>query len=145
MALPTSIRFDDSVSERLASYAARLGTTRAAVAARFVDEGLRMAEHPGIVFRDGPSGRRASVAGGPDVWEVIAELRSARSAEPRLSESRLLQLVEESTGVSGRMLQLAISYWSAYPEEVDTLVEHARRSEELTRAAADRARRLLER
>jgi hypothetical protein len=31
----------------------------------------------GIVFRDGPAGRRAVVIGGPDVWEVIAAARSA--------------------------------------------------------------------
>ncbi len=31
-----------------------------------------MAEHPGVVFRDGPTGRRAGLAAGPDVWEIIA-------------------------------------------------------------------------
>jgi hypothetical protein len=43
--------------------------------ARLVDEGVRMEEHLGIVFRDGPTGRRAGLAGGPDVWEVIVVLR----------------------------------------------------------------------
>lgn len=27
-----------------------------------------MDEHPGIVFRSGPAGRRAGLAGGPDIW-----------------------------------------------------------------------------
>lgn len=31
----------------------------------------RIADHPGIIFKDGPSGRRAALACGPDVWEVI--------------------------------------------------------------------------
>ena len=35
-----------------------------------------MDDHPGIVFRDGTAGRRAGLAGGPDVWEVIGALRS---------------------------------------------------------------------
>ena len=35
---------------------------------RQIDEGLRMEAHPGIVFRNGPSGRRAGLAAGPDVW-----------------------------------------------------------------------------
>ena len=35
-----------------------------------------MAEHPGIVFRDGPTRRRAAVAGGPDVWEIIRAVKS---------------------------------------------------------------------
>ncbi len=35
-----------------------------------------MEEHPGIAFRDGPVGRRAALAGGPDVWEVIETLQN---------------------------------------------------------------------
>jgi hypothetical protein len=35
-----------------------------------------MDDHPGIVFRDGPTGRRAGLAAGPDVWEVVSALRS---------------------------------------------------------------------
>jgi hypothetical protein len=38
-----------------------------------------MEEHPGIAFRDGPSGRRAALAGGPDVWEVIVTLHNTDS------------------------------------------------------------------
>jgi hypothetical protein len=34
---------------------------------RLVDEALRMNEHPGIVFRAGPTGRRAALAAGPGV------------------------------------------------------------------------------
>jgi hypothetical protein len=40
----------------------------------FVDEALRAEEHPGITFRPGPTGRRAGIVGGPDVWEVIDTL-----------------------------------------------------------------------
>ena len=48
---------------------------------RQIDEGLRMEAHPGIVFRNGPSGRRAGLAAGPDVWEVV--WASARPAWQR--------------------------------------------------------------
>ncbi len=43
-----------------------------------------MEEHLGIAFRDGPSGRRAALAGGPDVWEAIVTLLVPRfsSGEP---------------------------------------------------------------
>lgn len=30
-----------------------------------------------MVFRDGPSGRRAALAAGPDVWEIVAALRDS--------------------------------------------------------------------
>jgi hypothetical protein len=34
-----------------------------------------MADHPGILVKDGPTGRRAALAYGPDVWEVIKVVR----------------------------------------------------------------------
>lgn len=41
-----------------------------------------MADHPGLVFREGPTGRRPRLAGGPDVWEVIETfLDEARDVE----------------------------------------------------------------
>jgi hypothetical protein len=144
MATPRSVRFDDSVVERLASYVSRHpGLTASSVAARLVDEGLRMEEHPGVMFRDGPMGRRATLVGGPDVWEVIRALRSARSAEPGLAEPELLDLVADNTGVALRLLRVAVDYWAAYPDEVDALVDHAARTDEAHRAAAERARGLL--
>src|SRR5215469_8166139 len=38
---------------------------------RYAEEGVRRDEHPLITFRDGPTGRRAGLVGGPDVWEVV--------------------------------------------------------------------------
>ncbi|MGN6330689.1 MAG: hypothetical protein ACTHOD_03435 [Motilibacteraceae bacterium] len=141
---PTSIRFEEPVVERLASYVARHpGLTRSAVAARYVDEGLRMEEHPGILFREGPVGRRATVAGGPDVWEVVRDVRATRAAEPALSDADLLTVIEENTGVPRRLLQTALGYWGAYPEEVDALVAYAERVEAEHAAAADRSSGLL--
>lgn len=144
MASPTSIRFDEPVTERLASYVARHpGSTRSSVAARYVDEGLRMDEHPGILFRDGPAGRRATLVGGPDVWEVVRAAQAARAAEPELSESELLSLLEDNTGVPQRMIRVALAYWAAYPDEVDAMVEHARLFEGEQARAASRAGTLL--
>lgn len=37
------------------------------LAASLLDEGLKTRQFPGIVYMDGPSGRRASLAGGPDI------------------------------------------------------------------------------
>jgi hypothetical protein len=144
MATPRSVRFDDSVVAQLASYVSRHpGLTASSVAARLVDEGLRMEEHPGVMFRDGPMGRRATLVGGPDVWEVIRALRSARSAEPDLAEPELLDLVADNTGVALRLLRVAVDYWAAYPDEVDALVDHAAHTDDAHRAAAERARGLL--
>jgi hypothetical protein len=102
-----------------------------------------MEEFPGVIFRDGPAGRRATLVGGPDVWEVIRAVRSARTAEPELSEDDVLALVAENSGVPLRLVRTAVDYWSAYPAEVDALVEHADRVETGRRVARERARDLL--
>src|ERR1039458_8452339 len=79
----TPVRFDVPVAERLASFvAANPGMSLSSAANRLVDEALRTSEHPGITFRPGPTGRRAGLASGPDVWEVVRAVRSARIAAP---------------------------------------------------------------
>lgn len=60
-------------------------------------------EHPGIVFRPGPTGRRAGLAGGPDVWEVVRAVRSARTTEPDLAEEDLLAFIADNTGTPLRL------------------------------------------
>lgn len=144
MATPRSVRFDDSVTRRLSSYVDRHpGLTASSVAARLVDEGLRMEEHPGVIFRDGPMGRRATLVAGPDVWEVIRAVRSARAAEPELSQAEVLELVSDNTGLALRLLRTAVGYWSAYPAEVDAMVAHAEDVESGRLRASARADDLL--
>ena len=90
----TPVRFDPPVADRLASFvAANPGMSLSSATNRLVDEALRMAEHPGVIFRSGPTGRRAALAGGPDVWEVIRAIKSAHAAEPGLHDDDLLSLV----------------------------------------------------
>ena len=56
---PRAVRFEPAVLERLRRYVrAHPGISASALTSRFVDEALRMEEHPGVLFRDGPSGRR---------------------------------------------------------------------------------------
>jgi hypothetical protein len=144
MAQPRSIRFDEDVERRLASFVARRpGLSRSAVAARLVDEGLRMAEHPGIVFRDGPAGRRASLIAGPDVWEVVRAIRGARANEPTLDETGVLALVSEVSGLDPAAVRTAVDYWAVYPDEVDEMVVHADGLEAELLRGAERKRDLL--
>lgn len=146
MTSPASIRFDPAVSNRLASYVDRHpGWTRSSTAARLVDEGLRMEEHPGVIFRNGPAGRRACLVGGPDVWEVIRAVMSARAAEADLSRSEIVQLVEDNTGMPERLVALSLEYWAAYPHEVEALIAHAEQLEEDLLRAAEKTAQLLDR
>lgn len=144
MTSPRSVRFEDTTLERLTAYAARHpGLSGASAAALLVEEGLRMDEHPAVVFRDGPGGRRAVVVGGPDVWEVIRALRDARQAEPELSRGELIDLVRGNSGVAESLIRAALDYYGAYPSEVDGAILDADRTDEGLRAAMGRARDLL--
>src|SRR5438105_14091916 len=75
-ALPARVGTD--TLRRLDRRAKRLGKPRSNLVERYVGEGLRMDEHPGIVFVEGPAGRRPSLARsrGLDVWQVISTLHA---------------------------------------------------------------------
>jgi hypothetical protein len=145
-ATPRSVRFDPDVDARLSSYvASHSGSSSSSVANRFVDEALRMEEHPGVVFRDGPGGRRAVLIGGPDVWEVIRSVRSARESEPELSAGEIVALVVENSGLAHRLVETAVRYWAAYPDEIDRQVQLADMAERTHHAEWLREQELLER
>ena len=102
-----------------------------------------MNEHPGTVFRPGPTGRRAGLVGGPDVWEVVRAVKSARVAEPGLAEEDLLALVAENTGIPVRLIRAAVRYWASYAEEIDAEIAAAEAAEEAAGDAWRQERRLL--
>lgn len=144
MTTPRSIRFDSRVLDRLTSYSTRhSGASVSATAARLVDEGLRMDEHPGVIFRDGPAGRRAVLLGGPDVWEVVREVRATLAADASLSESAVLERVVDNSGVSLALVRTALGYRAAYPDEVDAFVDEADRAESEALTAYERNRVLM--
>ena len=111
----------------------------------FVDESLRADEHPGIVFRPGPTGRRAALAGGPDVWEVIAPLNAIRSEEPDLDGDDLAGELAAVTGLSPAQVATALRYYAAYPDEIGERIannaEVAEREEQLWTAQQTLLRR----
>jgi hypothetical protein len=141
---PTPVRFESDVAVRLAAFvAANPGLSLSSAANRLVDEGLRMGEHPGIVFRPGPTGRRAALAAGPDVWEIVRAIRSAKEAETELSADELLELVTSNTGVHVESLRIAIRYWACFQEEIDAEIDAADAAEEAAEEAWRRGHQLL--
>jgi hypothetical protein len=138
------VRFDAEVADRLSSFvAANPGMSLSSAANRLVDEALRMSEHAGIVFRPGPTGRRAGLVNGPDVWEVVRAVKSARAAEEDLTEEDMLALVAGNTGVPVRLIRAAVRYWASYPAEADAEIAAADAAEEHAENAWQRERRLL--
>lgn len=109
-----SARWDINVLERLERRSDASGLNRSRLAERYVDEGIRMEEHPGIVFRSGKAGRRAALVGGPDVWELIATLTQGRPKdEMAISE------VADVLGLTERQVGIGIRYYGDYPHEID--------------------------
>jgi len=108
---------DEAVLARLETLSKREGQPRSRVAEQLIDEGIRMREFPGIVFRSGPAGRRAALADGPDVWEIIRGLKRARSGgeDP-------LERLRASTDLSRAQIQLAADYYISYPDDVDARI-----------------------
>ncbi|MGN6088267.1 MAG: hypothetical protein ACTHNT_03140 [Actinomycetales bacterium] len=144
MPTPRSVRFDDSTVTRLAAYVRRHpGLSSSSAAALLVEEGLRMDEFPGIVFRSGPTGRRAAVVGGPDVWEVIREIRSLRDDAAGLTGERLLERVAEDSCLPLASVRSAISYYSAFPDEIDSQLQDADAAEHQLAETLARKRGLL--
>jgi hypothetical protein len=120
MTAPRSVRFEEAVLTRLDRYVREHpGTSSSSVANMFIDESLRSYEHPGIVFRPGPAGRRAALSGGPDVWEVIAALNAVRDEDAGLDGNDLLSEIATVTGLSKQKVGIALRYYAEYPQEVD--------------------------
>ena len=104
-----------------------------------------MEQHPLVIFRDGPMGRRARMVAGPDVWEIVAALRSARESEPDLSEDAVIALAANTAGLSGGFVRAAIDYWSDFPDEIDAQIARAREAEQLVFERWELQRKLLAR
>ena len=79
-----------------------------------------MADHPGVIFKDGPSGRRAALAYGPDVWEVIKFLREVDERGPAAIDAAAEVFAADVSRIS-----TAINYYGDYPDEIDTEIAEA--------------------
>jgi uncharacterized protein (DUF433 family) len=115
MSHPLSVRLNDATIARLGRHAQRVHLAPRTLAQRYVEEGLRMDEHPLVRFAEGPAGRRARLAGtGKDVWEVIAAVRDNDG-----DAAETARYLEIPLG----LVQAAITYYGAYTDEIDQWIE----------------------
>lgn len=129
MPVSVSYRLDPQLKEDLARRAHDEGISETSLVTRLIDEGLKTSAHPGIVYRDGPAGRRAAVGGGPDVWEVVVAIRHTdKRGDARVGAAA------EQLGVSEQLVRTAVSFAAAHPSEVETMIDR-------NEAAAERAQR----
>jgi uncharacterized protein (DUF433 family) len=125
-----SFRFDPKTVRHLKRRAEEVGAPQAALAERYIEEGLRMDEHPLIYFREGAAGRRPALIGTRlDVATVVDTIRQHDNS------------VEESAeylDVPVAHVEESLRYYADYKREVDEWIRRARRD-------AERERKLWER
>lgn len=132
----TSYRLDPELKDRLAAHARTEGISERALLERLIDEGLVTTQHPGIVFRDGPTGRRAALAVGADVWEVISALRYTSGTD----EERVAALAEQFN-LHPRHIRTAIDFAALHRESIDARIQaNDDAAAEVQRLAEERAR-----
>lgn len=121
-----SLRVRVDLHDRLTRRALGAGNeSRSRLAARLIDEGLRMDAHPGIVFRPGPGGRRAGLSKGPDVWEVARVLRDIG-----MIGERAVEKTAQLTGLAVHEIRAAAGYYEEFSDEVDAWIAEVDRAAE---------------
>jgi uncharacterized protein (DUF433 family) len=112
MARARGIRISDELAQEISREAEAQGISWSAMTTALLAEALQMRRVPGIVMVDGPSGRRAVVAGsGLDVWEIIATWQACGKDEQ--------QLAENYPWLTSPQLRAALAYYELYPDDSD--------------------------
>lgn len=99
---------------KLEERARQIRVPKTALADRYVEEGLAMDAYPGVIFRDGPAGRRPAVVGGPDVWEVIRVF---------IAEGRSTRATSDNLRIRPGLVDAAIAYYADNREAIDEWIE----------------------
>lgn len=138
MSVSVSYRLDEGLKQGVAARAAEEGIAEAALVSRMLAEGLKTAAHPGVVYRGGPSGRRAGLAGGPDLSEVVTAVRHA----PGRGDGKVIQAAEQ-LGLPDHLVRLALAFASVHPDEVEARISDNEAAAARVRASDAQQRRFL--
>jgi hypothetical protein len=125
VASSTSFRINDEAKSRLAAWATREGVSATALLDQLITEGIDQLDYPGIVFRGPTRDRRAGLAAGPDVWEIVSRLQELNGSE----EERIGTLAAE-TELHPRLVRLALDYAAEHADIVRQRIERNRAAAE---------------
>ena len=130
-----AFRFDPETIRHLKRRAHEVGAAQTALVERYVEEGLRMDEHPLVHFRDGEAGRRPALLGSRlDVADVIETVRQNDNSLE--DAAAYLELPVEQ-------VEACLRYYADYKDEVDEWVERGRLAAERERERWRRQQRAL--
>ena len=106
-----SFRFPQSTIGRLEQRAKESGSNKTMLVQRYVEEGLRMDDHPMISFQGSAAGRRAMLAGSRlDVAQVVATVKNSGNSVAEAAD--YLDLPEAK-------VQACIRYYAEFKDEID--------------------------
>ena len=134
----TSFRLSEVAKRRLSERAEREGLSGTALLERLIIEGVDTLDHPGIVYRGPSHDRRAALAAGPDVWEIVARLRELDGNE----EDRIAALAAESD-LHPRQIRTALEFAARHPDDVEARIARNEHAIAEGRRAAERRQALL--
>ncbi len=119
-----SIRLPEEAVKEIEALASGTGKDFSGIARDLLIEAVKMRRCPGITFADGPTGRRAKIAGtGIDIWEFMASFKGLNENYKKLKETY--------HWLSDHQIRSALSYYALYPDEID---EKIARNEDITEA-----------
>jgi uncharacterized protein (DUF433 family) len=117
-----SLRLPEEAVKEIEALASHSGRDFSGFARDLLIEAVKIRRCPGVTFADGPTGRRARIAGtGIDVWEFIATFKICGENYDRLKETY--------HWLSDQQVRAALSFYALYPDEID---ERIARNEGLT-------------
>ncbi|HSU15656.1 hypothetical protein [Longimicrobium sp.] len=112
---PITTRLPEWLEEELNGTFAASGEGRSEGMRRIAEEWWTLEHFPAIEFRDGVTGRRASVRGGPDVWEIAMVERDYSNDREGL--------YEHFSWIPREHLDQALAYAGKFASEVHGRVE----------------------
>ena len=118
-----SLRLPEEAVKQIEALASRSGKDFSGIARDLIIEAVKMRRCPGISFAEGPTGRRARIAGtGLDVWEFMATFRGLGEDYEKLKKTY--------HWLSDQQIRSALAFYTLYPDEID---ERIARNEGITR------------
>ncbi len=138
MAASTSFRISNAARVRLAARAAREGSTATALLDQLIIEGIDQRDFQGVIFRGQAHDRRAALAVGPDVWEVIARLQQLDG-----SEEQRISLLAAETDLHPRLIRIALDYAAEHLAEIRSRIDRNQAMAEYSRGTARQREALL--
>jgi len=71
-------------------------------------------DNPKVIFRGGPTGLRAALDRGPDVWELVAAFNQAKD-----DGDQAVQETAELLNLTTFQVRVALRYYRRHPVEID--------------------------